>query len=388
MNYNQKLKLDIRDNHTYEQLYTKQSDKGYPLIFEITKDAQPFDLTGASARLQLMKPDGNVVLTDCTISNNLVTVELTEQMTAVPGKCPFEIALTDSNQRITTISGIMKVDKSAVDDGVISESVIQIIIRAIDAADQAVAAASDAYNSAQSASTHATNAHTSELHAKASEDNAKLSEDNAKTSEDNAKTSEENAKDSEDNAKDSEDNAKISETNAKDSEDNAKDSEDQALFYYQECQRIERELGDVIVPMGTIYFADLANEPKVAGHMYTIIDAFVTDNTFVDGGGTNVPAGSNVYCTAALLWDTFNASGVSGVKGNAEVQYRHGNVNITPANIGLGNVENKSSADIRGELTKQNVTDALGFTPLTIAYSTTEPTTQNEGDWWFEPYNI
>lgn len=54
---------------------------------------------------------------------------------------------------------------------------------------------------------------------------------------------------------------------------------------------------------------------------------------------------------------------ITGVKGGAESSYRTGQVNITAANIGLGNVENKSSADIRGELTKKNVTDALGYTP-------------------------
>lgn len=37
----------------------------------------------------------------------------------------------------------------------------------------------------------------------------------------------------------------------------------------------------------------------------------------------------------------------------------------TKADIGLGNVENKSSATIRGELTKANVTTALGYTPPT-----------------------
>lgn len=37
---------------------------------------------------------------------------------------------------------------------------------------------------------------------------------------------------------------------------------------------------------------------------------------------------------------------------------------ITKAGIGLGNVENKSSATIRGELTSANVTDALGYTPF------------------------
>lgn len=55
---------------------------------------------------------------------------------------------------------------------------------------------------------------------------------------------------------------------------------------------------------------------------------------------------------------------VTGVKGDSETLYRTGNINITKANIGLNNVENKSSATIRGELTSSNVTTALGYTPL------------------------
>lgn len=37
--------------------------------------------------------------------------------------------------------------------------------------------------------------------------------------------------------------------------------------------------------------------------------------------------------------------------------------NVTKAQVGLGNVENKSSATIRGEITSNNVTTALGYTP-------------------------
>lgn len=37
---------------------------------------------------------------------------------------------------------------------------------------------------------------------------------------------------------------------------------------------------------------------------------------------------------------------------------------VTKAQVGLGNVENKSSSTIRGEITKSNVTTALGYTPL------------------------
>lgn len=38
---------------------------------------------------------------------------------------------------------------------------------------------------------------------------------------------------------------------------------------------------------------------------------------------------------------------------------------VTKTQLGLGNVDNKSSAVIRGELTKENVTTALGYTPPT-----------------------
>ena len=44
----------------------------------------------------------------------------------------------------------------------------------------------------------------------------------------------------------------------------------------------------------------------------------------------------------------------------ADISHTH-----TKADVGLGNVENKSSATIRGELTKANVTTALGYTPPT-----------------------
>ena len=40
------------------------------------------------------------------------------------------------------------------------------------------------------------------------------------------------------------------------------------------------------------------------------------------------------------------------------------NIPITKQDVGLNKVENKSSATIRGEITSNNVTNALGFTPL------------------------
>ena len=44
-----------------------------------------------------------------------------------------------------------------------------------------------------------------------------------------------------------------------------------------------------------------------------------------------------------------------------------GTVTLTKGDVGLGNVDNKSSATIRGEITSGNVTNALGYTPENTA---------------------
>ena len=49
------------------------------------------------------------------------------------------------------------------------------------------------------------------------------------------------------------------------------------------------------------------------------------------------------------------------VKGLGSLAYKN---SLTKSDVGLGNVENKSSATIRSEITKSNVTSALGYTPL------------------------
>lgn len=57
------------------------------------------------------------------------------------------------------------------------------------------------------------------------------------------------------------------------------------------------------------------------------------------------------------------------LKSNYDAAYTHSVVTtgnphkVTKSDVGLGNVENKSSATIRGEITSSNVTTALGYTP-------------------------
>lgn len=258
---------------------------------------------------------------------------------------------------------------------------------AANSAAAALVSENNAKASETASATSETNAKISETNAKTSEQNSKTSETNAGTSEQNAKTYSNNAKASEDNAKVSENNAKISETNSATSESNSKTSEinakasadsastdaeraetaredvekyadlsksyavgtdnevrandktDNAKYYYEQSKQISAGLSGALLPMGTISFADLSIQTKMAGYMFNISDTFITDETFKEGAGFSYPPGTNVYYTADGYWDCLAGTLVTGVKGNKETDYRIGNVNLTPENIGAQSIE-------------------------------------------------
>ena len=81
------------------------------------------------------------------------------------------------------------------------------------------------------------------------------------------------------------------------------------------------------------------------------VTATTAELNYVDGVTSNIQTQLNAKAAATTL------SSHTGNKSNP-----HG---VTKSQVGLGNVENKSSATIRGELTKTNVTTALGYTPPT-----------------------
>ena len=148
--------------------------------------------------------------------------------------------------------------------------------------------------------------------------------DNAKYYSEQASTYEEN----------SELNAKIARSYAVgDTDHRVGENVDNAKYYYQQAKQISEGLGGLI-PMGTIAFDYLHLQTKVAGYMFNISDEFVSDSTFKDGGDIRYPTGTNVYYTADGYWDCLSGSLLSGIKGNAETEYRKGFVNITPEDIG------------------------------------------------------
>lgn len=121
---------------------------------------------------------------------------------------------------------------------------------------------------------------------------------------------------------------------------------DNAEYYYQQAKSTAESLGSPINPQGTVAFENLPPLSEVGTNwMYNISNEFTTTSDFVEGAGNVMPIGTNVYKTSAGKWDCFAGSPVTGVKGANESTYRKGNVNITKANIGLGNVDNTSDAN-------------------------------------------
>lgn len=73
-----------------------------------------------------------------------------------------------------------------------------------------------------------------------------------------------------------------------------------------------------------------------------------------------------------LVQDITGGGVVTGVKGDAEEEYRLGNVNITKANIGLGNVDNTADADKPVSTAQQTaIDDAVAGKQDTLTFDTT-----------------
>ena len=107
------------------------------------------------------------------------------------------------------------------------------------------------------------------------------------------------------------------------------------------------------------------------GTLDSLISGKVNTSDIVDNletsSATKVLSANQGVALKALI-DALQAV-VDGKAESSDLTSHTGNTsnphNVTKAQVGLGNVENKSSEAIREEITKANVTTALGYTPYT-----------------------
>ena len=132
-----------------------QYDRGYTIDFTVYDGDTVFSLAGYTAVINIGKPDKNVYAGGMVVlRGNVATITLEEQMTAMWGPCIAELVFTNSSGRRATANFILDVEKSPLEDGAQSESVINYIESSLEAAEDAATAA----NEATEAATEAANA--------------------------------------------------------------------------------------------------------------------------------------------------------------------------------------------------------------------------------------
>ena len=129
-----------------------QYDRGYTIDFTVYDGDTVFSLAGYTAVINIGKPDKNVYAGGTVVlRGNVATITLEEQMTAMWGPCIAELVFTNSNGRRATANFILDVEKSPLEDGAQSESVINYIESSLEAAEGATEAAESATTAATAA---------------------------------------------------------------------------------------------------------------------------------------------------------------------------------------------------------------------------------------------
>ena len=207
------------------------------LIISLYKDETPYNpSTGATVAIQGMKADTHGFDYAASLSGNVVTANVTKQMTAAAGITRCQVVVSEGDNVTGTFVFFLDVQKSALPaDADMSASDYQLVQEMIDAAEAAEGGASE---SAQAAAASARSAATSESNSEAwavgTRDGEPVPEtdetyhNNSKYFVDDAAQSASDAADSASAAATSEVNAAASETNAAASESNAAISESNA----------------------------------------------------------------------------------------------------------------------------------------------------------------
>ena len=110
------IKFDLNKYKLYEKIKAKQGDtKSRFLLFQLLDRSVPFNLKNRSVRAYMIKPDGKEIFNDLIVNNyNLgyCTLELTNQVLAVPGTVKIELMVTEEEKKLTSSVFEVEVVKS------------------------------------------------------------------------------------------------------------------------------------------------------------------------------------------------------------------------------------------------------------------------------------
>lgn len=145
-------KLDISPrsvpHSTPQVINVSQYDSDFEIQFKLYASTGTFTIEeGTTAAIKGTKPSGTGYSADASIDieTKTVTVSGDVQMTAVAGRCIYEIALYKDNKEINSANFILLVERAALDaDTITDESVLRNLEAIVEGAETATQAADDA----------------------------------------------------------------------------------------------------------------------------------------------------------------------------------------------------------------------------------------------------
>ena len=111
-----RLVFDFARHSVEKTIRVKQFDsETRNLLVVLLNDGEPYEMPeGAIVRIECRKSDGEEILNDCTYVENLITAEITEQMTAAAGYAECAISVYEKESYIASWTFNIKVDTAVI----------------------------------------------------------------------------------------------------------------------------------------------------------------------------------------------------------------------------------------------------------------------------------
>lgn len=98
-----RISLDIQEHGSQAVLKAKKTDTGRKLHISLRSGGTPYTIeSDCYAVFKATKPDGSILYNACTIENNEIIYEFTEQTCTSVGRCRCEIALYGMDETLIT----------------------------------------------------------------------------------------------------------------------------------------------------------------------------------------------------------------------------------------------------------------------------------------------
>ena len=188
-----KISLDIHEHASQAVLKAKKTDTGRKLHITLRAGGTPYTIEDdCYAAFKATKPDGTILFNACTIENNEIIYEFTEQTCTSVGRCRCEIALYGPNDNIITSPRFsLLVDGTIYPDEIVESTdefsaLTELITDTLEATDAATQATQNAAEAAGNADQSAENANQATMSANQSAKAATQAAQNAIIASENA----------------------------------------------------------------------------------------------------------------------------------------------------------------------------------------------------------